>query len=334
MNLSDITEVRDIPLRSTFMSDSELCPRKGLFRHRAGLVLRGAKAPALQRGGMFHNVVADLLRGKTRDQAEHAAFALMDAALKEMPELVTPAGYLPSGKTPEEYAKTLESDTRVAVAMSRAYSRFFEVGPGTINGMGVLRDAIEIRVDGDEAGTLDVIVEDAAHGECWIVDHKTSSWNLADYARTLPLSAQSLLYPRLASRMDELQDLRVAGICFNIIKTPAIRCCRTDGFDLSRYADRVEKWYEENPDDTMLRTYIRPSAELTKLSQPRLDNAATACVSLSVLESFPATGGSACQAYNTLCPYLGLCTRDTAGWPEELKRYDHDWRDEQDESGN
>lgn len=334
MNLSSITEVRDISLRSTFMSDHELCPRKGLFRHRAGLVLRGSKAPALQRGGMFHDVVADLLRGKTQDQAEHTAFALMDETLQEMPELVTAAGYLPSGKTPEEYAKALESDTRVAVAMSRAYSRFFEVRPGMINGMDVIPNAIEIRVDGDEAGTLDVIVEDVSHGECWIVDHKTCGWNLAQYARTLSLSAQALLYPRLAPRVDRLQDLRVAGICFNIIKTPTIRCCKTDGFDLSRYAERVEKWYEDNPNDTMLRTYIRPSAEITTLSRPRLDNAAKACVSLPVLESFPATGGSACQAYNTLCPYIGLCTRDTAGWPEELKRYTHDWRDEQDESGH
>lgn len=334
MNLSDIIEVRDIALRSTFMSDHELCPRKGLFRHRAGLVPRGGKPPALLRGGMFHDVVADLLRGKTRDQAEHTAFASMDKTLQEMPELVSAAGYLPSGKTPEEYAKALESNTRVAVAMSRAYSRFFEVGPGTINGMAVLNDAIEIRVEGDEAGTLDVIVKDESHGECWVVDHKTCSWDLANYARTLPLSSQALIYPRLATRMEGLQDLRVAGICFNIIKTPTIRCCKTDNFDLTQYAERVEKWYEENPNATMLRTFIRPSPEITKLSRTRLDNAARACVSLPVLESFPATGGSACQAYNTLCPYLGLCTRDTAGWPEELKRYDHDWRDEPDEPGN
>lgn len=327
VDLNKITEVREVTLRSTGMSDHERCPRYFLFRHRAGLVPRGSSAPALLRGDMFHRIVADLLRGKLAPAAESTAFSVINSTIADLVTQVGPAGYLPNGQTPEEATKAIEANTRVAIAMSRAYARFFAVGPGTISGLRVLDNAIEVDISsGDGAGTLDAIAADDAHGETWVVDHKTCGWDLVQYARTLPLSAQSLLYPSLARSMGQ-----VAGICYNIIRTPTIRCCKTDGFDLTRYAARVEKWYEENPDETMLRTFIRPSREVVELSKPRLDNARRACVSLPVLSNFPATGGSACQSYNTLCPYLGLCTRDTAGWPEELKRYDYDWRDE---SGN
>jgi hypothetical protein len=259
--------------------------------------------------------------------AESTAFSVMNSAIMDLVTQVGPAGYLPSGQTLEEATKAIEANTRVAIAMSRAYARFFQVGPGTISGLRVLDNAIEVDISSDDGavGTLDAIAADDAHGETWVIDHKTCGWDLVQYARTLPLSAQSLLYPPLARSVAS-----VAGICYNIIKTPTIRCCKTDGFDLTRYAARVEKWYEENENETMLRTFIRPSPELVGLSQPRLDNARRACISLPVLSNFPATGGSACQSYNTLCPYMGLCTRDTAGWPGELKRYDRDWRDDND----
>jgi len=328
MDLRAITEIREIALRSTGMSDYERCPRYFLFRHRAGLVPRGSTSPALQRGDMFHRIVADLLRGKLAPAAESAALLVMNSAVADLVTQVGPAGYLPNGQTPEEATKAIEANTRVAIAMSRAYARFFEAGPSTISGLRVLDNAIEVSVSSDDgAGTLDAVAVDDAHGETWVVDHKTCGWDLTQYVRTLPLSAQSLLYPLLARRMG-----KIAGICYNIIKTPTIRCCKTDGFDLTRYAERVEHWYKENENETMLRTFIRPSRELVILSQPRLDNVERACILLPVLSNFPATGGSACQSYNTLCPYMGLCTRDTAGWPEELNRYDRAWRDEEPDS--
>lgn len=328
MDLSKITEVREVALRSTGMSDHERCPRYFLFRHRAGLVPTGASSPALARGDMFHRIVADLLHGKSKAQAEMRTSNVMRSALADIVTQVGPAGYLPNGQTPEEAQKAIESNTHVAIAMSRAYARFFQVGPGTISGLRVLDNAIEVGISSsDGAGTLDAIASDDAHGEAWVVDHKTCGWDPVQYARTLPLSAQSLLYPSLARSVGQ-----VSGICYNIIRTPTIRCCKTDQWDLKKYAERVEKWYEENPDETMLRTFIRPSPELLKLSSPRLDRAQAACVSLPVLANFAATGGSACQSYNTLCPYIGLCTRDTAGWLEELRRYNHDWRDETDDS--
>lgn len=328
MDLCKITEVREVALRSTGMSDHERCPRYFLFRHRCGLVPKSVGSLALARGDMFHRIVADLLRGKSRTQAEMAASDVMRSALADLVTRVGPAGYLPNGQTPEEAQKAIEANTYVAIAMSRAYARFFSIGPSTISGLRVLDNAVEVGISSpDGAGTLDAVASDDAHGETWVVDHKTCGWDPVQYARTLPLSAQSLLYPSLARSMGQ-----VSGICYNIIRTPTIRCCKTDGFDLTRYAERVEKWYEENPDDTMLRTFIRPSKEMLELSIPRLDRARAACISLPVLANFAATGGSACQSYNTLCPYIGLCTRDTAGWPEELKRYGRDWRDETDDT--
>lgn len=335
VNLASMTEVRDVELRSTGMSDMERCPRYFLFRHRAGLVVRGHVAPALQRGDMFHKIVANLLRGLTRDQSEQAAYTVMNEATAALAKQVSPSGYLPNGKTPEEGAKAIESNTRVAIAMSRAYARFFQVGPGTINGMKVLDGTIETKMSSAEAGTLDLVAVDGKNEhDAYVVDHKTCGWDPVQYARTLPLSAQTLVYPRLlAAFLLEKQHtlLRPVGICYNIIRTPAIRCCKTDDYNLTKYAKRVEEWYEENANDAMLRTFIRPSLELVRLSEARLDRARAGTVALPILSNFPATGGSACQAYNALCPFLGLCTRDTAGWPEELKRFSREWRDEQEE---
>lgn len=333
MDLSKLTEVREVSLRSTGVSDYERCPRYFLFRHRAGLVSKSASSPALARGDTFHHIVADLLRGKTRDQAEQSALTLMGETVEKSIASVGPAGYLPNGQTPDENAKAIESNTRVAIAMSRAYSRFFNVGPGTISGLRVLDGTIEMNMSASESGTLDLIAADG-NNQAYVVDHKTSGWDLVQYARTLPLAAQSLIYPRLlASYLSRPGNgslgMVPAGICYCIIKTPTIRCCKTDDFDLTKYASRVEKWYEDNPDETMLRTFIRPSQELVRYSGTRLDNVRRACVSLPVLDNFPATGGSPCQAYNTLCPYLGLCTSDTVRWPKELERFDRAWRDEE-----
>lgn len=333
-DLSAITEVHNVPVTSSGMGDHELCPRKFLFRHRAGLVPRSRSVSSLRRGHVFHAIIADLLRGGDRDWAESTVTKNLANEIQETLALVSPAGYLPNGKTPEEFVKTAEGDGKVAIAMSRAYAKFFDVQPGSIGGLEVVDTLIESEVrqviGSFEAGTLDVLVRDPKTGELWVFDHKTCSWDLAQYARTLPLAAQSLLYPMLARTIiAPTAAAKIAGICYGIIKTPTIKCCKTDDFDLTKYAKRVEKWYEDQHTDVMLRTFIRPSHELGKFSAKRLDNVATASISLPVVENFPATGGSACQAYNTLCPYIGLCTRDTTGWPQELERYDRDWRYEE-----
>lgn len=333
-NLGDLTEVRNVPLHATGMSDLERCPRYFLFRHRAGLVPRGRRSPALDRGTMLHLIVAELLRGGSQAEAEGRARDVMDASTKTVSDTVGPNGYLPNGQTAEEAIKAIESNGLVAIAMARAFARFFQVGHGSISGLSVRPGAVELLLEnGGMAGTLDAIGLDEARGEYWIVDHKTTGISPEIYTRTLPLTAQTLMYPELLRAAGRVIDHPVAGICYNIIRTPTIRCSREDSYDLGQYAARVERWYEDAP-NMCLRTFIRPSLELVKLSKPRLDNALDACVRLPVLENFPATGGSACTAYRSVCPFTNLCTRDTALWPEQLERYDRDWRDDTNETGD
>jgi len=332
MDLSTITEVRTVHLRSTGMSDFELCPRKFLFRHRAGLVPRSTGSPALARGDIFHRIIASILVGDDPLVAERKAHERMEELRFGLAKHVGPAGYLPNGSTPEEAAKALESNTLVAIAMSRAYRRFHQVGTWTIAGLRVLEGSVEVPITAEEDGRLDCVVVDR-NNHTYVLDHKTCSWNLTQYARTLPLSAQTLIYPRLLTRfLVGLPGCQASGICYCIIKTPSIRCSRVDDFSLAKYAKRVEEWYEENPNDTMLRTFIRPSHELIKLSVGRLAAAHHAAVRVPNVADFPGTGGSACQAYNTLCPYLSLCTTDTARWPQELARFDRSWRDDPEET--
>ncbi len=335
-DLSKMTEVREVPLRSTFMSDSERCPRYALLRHRAGLVPRGHTSDARFRGDIMHRIVAEVLRGKTQEQAEGAAHTRLTETSQTIVDSLTDFGYTPAGKTPEEAIKSLETETLVAIAMSRAYCKFFGIRAGSVDilvdndgevtrsPMTIFADRIEHHVTRscatcEEAGTLDAVLFDESKRIEYVLDHKTCGRDIVQYIRTLPLAAQTLLYPRLAE---------TATIIYNVIRTPTIRCCKTDDNDLDKYAARVEKWYEDNPDTTMAQTIIRPSPELKVLSTQRLDNAARYCTALPLLENFPATGGTACNAYNSLCQFIGLCTLDTALWPEQLERFDRDWRDD------
>jgi hypothetical protein len=332
------------------MSDSELCPRKALLRHRAGLVPHGHVSDALFRGDITHKIIAEVLRSGAQDRAEEIACAQMTKTSQSILDSLDDSGYTPAGKTPEEALKSLETETKVAIAMSRAYCKFFGIRAGsadvlvdhdgevTRQSLPVFEGAIERymrapRPGGfNEAGALDVVLIDEPKRELYVLDHKTSGQDIVRYIRTLPLAAQTLLYPRLAETLCAGTDLKVAGIIYNVIRTPGIRCCKTDDFDLDKYAARVEKWYEDNFDTVMAQTIIRLSPELQLLSARRLYRAADYCDLPPSLENFPATGGSACNAYNSLCPFIGLCTLDTALWPEQLERFDRDWRDDEVES--
>jgi hypothetical protein len=341
-----MTEVREVPLHSTHMSDSELCPRKGLLRHRAGLVPRGHTPDARFRGDILHRIVAEVLRGETQEQAEEAAQTRMTDMAQCVVDTLTDSGYTPAGKTPEEAIKSLETETKVAIAMSRAYCKHFGIRAGSVDilterddgrvsytTLPIHRGAVEhhtrIRGENVEAGILDGVLLDESNRAVYVLDHKTCGKDIVQYIRTLPLAAQTLLYPRLAQVFCVGTDLQVAGIIYNVIRTPTIRCCKTDDNDLDKYAARVEKWYEDNMDTVMAQTIIRPSPELKVLSTQRLERAHHYCTALPLLENFPATGGSACNAYNSLCSYIGLCTVDTALWPEQLGRFDRDWRDDE-----
>jgi hypothetical protein len=317
------------------------------LRHRAGLVPRGHTSDARFRGDILHRIVAEVLRGRTQSQAEDAARTRMTETSQSIVDSLDDSGYTPAGKTPEEAIKSLETETKVAIAMSRAYCKFFGIqavfadvltdhdGEITHTALPIYKDAVERHIDtGDgEAGTLDGVLAVEGNKKLFVLDHKTCGRDIVQYIRTLPLAAQTLLYPRLATAAFSEVDLRIAGIIYNVIRTPTIRCCKTDDNDLDKYAARVEQWYEDNFDTTMAQTIIRPSSELKVLSTQRLDNAHRYCSAPPMLENFPATGGTACNAYNSLCQFIGLCTCDTALWPEQLERFDRDWRDNESKAG-
>jgi hypothetical protein len=349
-DLSKMTEVREVPLRSTFMSDCERCPRFALLRHRAGLVPRGHTSDARFRGDILHRIVAEVLRGVPQAQAEELMQTRMTTVCQTIVDTLTDSGYTPAGKTPEEAIKSLETETKVAIAMSRAYCRHFGIRAGSVDiltdhdgevartVLPIYKGAIEKHIhisrpqipdDPGEAGTLDVVLAVEANKKLFVLDHKTCGKDVVQYIRTLPLAAQTLLYPWLARIFCAGTDLRVAGIIYNVIRTPTIRMKKEYGGSIDKYCEAVEEWYqgEHNFDAVMAQTIIKPSPELKMLSTQRYERAADYCVAPPLLENFPATGGAACTAYNALCQFIGLCTRDM--WPEQLERFDRDWRDDE-----
>lgn len=323
-SLSDIAEVRGVPLHASGLADYETCPRKFLFRHRAGLVPKSVESSSLLRGTMLHAYVAEVLReGGT---PAWVIDALATGEKKKAKALLGPSGYLPGGATLDEAFAGIENACLVATAMSRAYCRFFGVNKGQIGALKIAH--IEVNAgDNIKAGTLDAVSADG-----WVIDHKTHSRDLAAYAATLPLAPQSILYPSLANfgmkRSSQAGNWRMMrGIIYNIIKTPTIKCCKTDDFDINKYAARVEQWYQNNA-DTMLRTTITMGPEQIKLHNRRIRLGMDGCVSLPIIEEFPATGGTACSQYNSTCPFLPLCTSDTVTWKSTIERlYDKQWRD-------
>lgn len=344
-DLSKMTEVREVPLRSTFMSDSELCPRKGLLRHRAGLVPRGHTSDALFRGNIMHKIVAEVLRGHTQEHVEVAALAYAAVVSQRILDSLDDSGYTPAGKTPEEAIKSLETETKVAIAMSRAYCKFFGIRAGSVDVLvdhdgeiihrpfAVYDNVIETQIAG--ASKLDVVLIDEPKRSLYVLDHKSSGRDVVQSVRTLPLAAQTLLYPRLAETLCAGTDLQVAGIIYNVIRTPTIRMKKEYGGSIDKYCEAVDEWYrgEHNFEAVMAQTIIRPSPELKVLSTQRLERAAGYCTAPPLLENFPATGGAACNAYNSLCSFIGLCPLDTALWPEQLERYDRDFRDDESKTG-
>lgn len=324
-NLSDITEVRSVKLHASGLADYETCPRKLLFRYRAGLVPKGLISPSLLRGDMLHGYVAAAVVG---DKSPAETINRRAAAeLEKAKGLLGPSGYLSGGQTLDEVAARVEKDRLVALAMSKAYCRFFGVVHGKIGSLRVYKT--EVRVDSDhDAGTLDAIAK--GPGGWWIIDHKTHGRDLAGYAATLPLAPQTIMYPGLLKAAGFTG--KVLGIVYNIIKTPTIHCCKTDDWDVNKYAQRVERWYEDQP-ESLLRTRITVGPEQAKLHAVRIDRGRKACTSLPVVADFPATGGAACSQYNSTCPFLPLCTSDTVTWRDTIERlYDKDWRDDENES--
>lgn len=326
-SLSDITEVRSVPLHASGLADYETCPRKFLFRHRAGLVSKSLDSMALLRGTMLHAYVAGVLRGN------RSAVALIDglavAERKKAKLLLSPSGYLPGGQTLEEAFAGIEKARLIATAMSKAYCKFFNVGPGYIGELAVSQVEVNVLTTSD-AGTLDVVAK--GKGGWWIIDHKTHSRDLAAYAATLSLAPQTIMYPNLL-RSSGITG-KVLGIIYNIIKTPTITCCKTDDYDVNKYAARVEKWYEDQS-DAMLRSTITLGKEQATLHAHRVAAGRTACVAPPVIPAFHATGGAACSQYNATCPFLPLCTSDTVTWKNTIERcYDKQWRDDSSEENN
>jgi hypothetical protein len=325
-NLADITEVRNVPLRSSGMSDLEACPFKYLMRHRAGLVPRVFYADALHRGDILHQGIALAVQGHTVSTIRAKLDSVLETMKAGFAKNVDSSGYLPGGRTYEEAAEKADENQKIAGAMIEAYCSFFEVKKGRIGKYKIDLATIEMGVgDSEYYGKFDCEGLEDETGDRWIIDHKSCSKSPVEYASTLEITPQTLLYRKLG---DEFRKKPPVGIVYNIIQTPSIKCCKTDEFNFDKYVKRVQEWYAKN-EDTMFRARIRLSAQGYTNGMKRIAQARDKAKALPILDNFQQHGGAACRAYNKTCSFLDICTSDVVTWPSKLARFDRDWREEE-----
>lgn len=109
--------------------------------------------------------------------------------------------------------------------------------------------------------------------------------------------------------------------------------------EYDKYLDRVVRWYDERTSDQphdppFVRSTIRFSGPLmsqeTLMALREVDRASNARVDPS--RFFRDPSGNSCYKYNSMCPYMDLCTASPEQWPAIVKlRYDVSPRDQADE---
>jgi hypothetical protein len=205
----------------------------------------------------------------------------------------------------------------------------------------------------DMAGKVDVLCE--RHGQTFVMDHKTTSDDIADpdstYWRQLAIEGQANLY-LLAQH---LQGIRVDGAIWDAIKKPGIRpkkLAKKDqaaalafhkycGFDISAvtenhiithgdengelYEHRVarltldepEKYFQRRPLIRLQEELIDYANELWALSQEVITTRR-----LSRFDSIPPVRNcGACMQYGRACEYLGICSgHDSPDSPKWQRR--------------
>ena len=329
------------PVSSSSISAYYQCKRAYFWRYRLGLVHRTHTPSAATEGTWMHEAIRAMMLGGDIATIERDLTTKANAINDSLIDSTT-------GISPAGVGDQLNRAVQRAVAMANAFLSVARirnlplVDPDktniigteqaiscqiTLAGKGRGKKALSVTV----AGTLDLITGDKASSVVTIHDYKRVSGSPADRAQPAYWEPQVWLYPILANAIGHNPTW------FNhwIIQSPTIRQKQTESF--VEYLARVVEWYKEksiaDPNDPPMIVSsvslrgpgftperVAILAELAEASQDEPD-----------AENYPRTGAPyACKAYNRLCPYCELCSRDPALWPDAiLTSYRQEFRYEQ-----
>lgn len=361
---ADFFEDIRVPLiRSTPLEVLQECPRKFLYGSKLGIRSRSYNS-ALLIGGIVHKVLQCLFLGQTEETATQGAHSLVAREQQRVLGKTNPAGFLSDGSDSTSIIERLEEDTDKAIAMALAFWSFrafdttkFEVLK-TPDGDPMVEYLLDVKHPEFSVPLripCDLILRKVGTSEVWIVDFKTTSFDAKIRAATSKLSVQTQLYRLgLQLQLDEWanerkflplnpfdQMFQVVGAVHGIIQKPSIKYCPLTkdkgGFDT--YVQRVIQWYRDKEANTpdnppvILDWHRFPNRLLSEELRTRLRSYCAAAQSAPDIDRFWKAGGGACTKYNTLCPYMKLCTSDPVQWPDLVRSF-YDIRFREDEEDN
>ena len=356
MNITLPVEAWNPPIRSTMMSEIDLCPMKFMLSSRYGL-RRGYYSEALHMGHLVHILLASIYEGKTLDAGQEECLQFIESEVLALQEVYQshrdPDSLLPSGKTLGQTTDKMRRDLEISLAATYWFNKSFPaLGPG----MKCLGTEVEIEVklyDIVQPVTVQIDAIVQLGNSLWTVDHKTvgSSRKVTDRLKKLPFSLQPALYAKafktyLREEYDEQKTLPLrefspedyVGHIHNAIRKPSIRQKMHEAS--SEYMERVGEWYEkseqEKGEPAFARSWIKFDSALR--SDPmhewwdpdwlrkKMNNAdflSNIEDPINHLEFFP-RNDNACDLPGMICPYLNhFCSMGVDQWPLAVKTRFH-----------
>lgn len=357
-----LTDVRVPPIRSSAISTFEGCPRKFLYRERLGLKPKGYSS-ALSIGQVFHRVLQAMFTGQPPEEALDAASAMAQKTACEIRGQADEVGMV-GNHDAESLVKKAEEDYHKARAMAWAFMQFapFDWSEWEIlthpDGTPMVECLLSATIPGISVPLVapcDLALVNKDTREVWIVDHKTTSMNTRDRANSVRISAQMSLYRLvLQCHLDawartgeqgvplyrEEPQREVVGSIHNIVKKPGIKYCplTKDKEGFPHYLDRLLTWYKETHAADPKNSPIFQSQ--TRFSEPvlpdevylRLRQMARASRAAPDIHRFYRAGDYACLNFNSVCPFLCLCSSAPAMWPGLIRdRFQISFREDEEE---
>ena len=325
------------PLRSSFIEDTERCPRFTLYRNRLGIQTTGY-AGALSTGKLLHHGMKLRYQGRSLEEQVAAVRRASEACAMELTRAADAAGFLPNGGDLGGTLADMNEDTdKVVAILSLPYwddllnwdDYEIVVLP---DGTPMIELLIEVKAQGFSTPIVvqpDLVVRHKNTGEIYIVDYKTCSIRTKLRAEAARLSVQMLLYRfGVQTFLDGvLPGSKVVGAFHILIRKPTIKYCPNtkDKGGFQSYVKRVQEWYAEADaagENPLLRTRDLFSGPLMPVElYVRLRAAHKAATAKADPNTFYKAGGQACLKYNSVCPYMRLCNTDPVNWPATVTQF-------------
>ncbi len=337
--IAPAAKVFDASLSHSAIGCYMTCPRMFLYEYRLRLKDKGyASAPNI--GQLFHLAVGLRYRGFQPNAISTQVSAWLDKQIAQITLTYEegPGAVIFGGQSLEDVVEQCEQDASIAQAMASAFWQRYSPRLPKYDTCNV-ECRVEFRDPFSKAqlvAVIDLLLFDPKSKRYYIVDNKTTSSRVDEYATALEFDPQARLYAyvvRLALEMGllGLEPYPVAGFIHNVVQKPTIRL--KQGQDIADYIDEVAEWYSGTgrwtkradivTEQPPFASYLTPATgQLDAELQLVLREVATATSCAPTLTNFPRLGafrGVCKNHFNRKCRHVEMCTRSTSDWAELLQ---------------